>query len=52
MLGGRFSLFVEFAMLLGALLMVQDGSPTWGWLYAGYSAINCLSAWLILTRRV
>ena len=52
LLGGRFSMMVEFAMLLGALLMVQGGSPNWAWFYAGYSAINCLSAWLILTGRV
>ena len=52
LLGGRFGLLVEFAMLLGALMMVQEGSPNWGWFYAGYSCVNALSAWLILTRRV
>jgi len=52
LLGGRFSLLVEFVMLLGALLMVQQGSPAWAWFYAGYSGVNCLSAWLILTGRV
>ncbi len=52
LLGGKFSLMVEFAMLLGALLMVEQGSPNWAWFYAGYSGVNAFSAWLILTRRV
>lgn len=52
MLGGRFSLGVEFVMLLGTLLMVGQGSSGWGWFYAGYSAANALSAWLILSRRI
>lgn len=29
LLGGRFSLLVEFIMLLGAMLMVADGSVGW-----------------------
>lgn len=52
LLGGRFSLAVEFIMLLGALLMVQQGSVVWAWFYAGYSLVNLASAWLILTRRI
>lgn len=52
MLGGRFSLFVEFFMLLGAMLMVGAGSAGWAWAYAGYSALNGASAWLILSGRV
>jgi hypothetical protein len=39
MLGGRFGLWVEFLMLLGAMLMV-------------YSVLNALAAWLILSRRI
>jgi hypothetical protein len=52
LLGGRFSLYVEFAMLLGSLLMVAQGS--WGWVmfYACYSAVNAVSAWLILSGRI
>lgn len=52
LLGGRFSLYVEFAMLLGAMLMVAQGS--WGWVlfYAVYTGVNAASAWLILTGRV
>ncbi len=52
LLGGRFSLIVEFLMLLGALLMVSQGSSGWLWLYLGYSGVNAVSAWLILTGRV
>lgn len=52
LLGGRFSLAVEFVMLLGSLLMVASGSLGWGWFYAGYSAANALSAWLILSHRI
>lgn len=52
LLGGRFSLIVEFVMLLGALLMASQGSGGWVWFYAGYSGVNAVSAWLILTGRV
>ncbi len=52
LLGGRFSLIVEFLMLLGALLMVSHGSDGWVWLNLGYSGVNAVSAWLILTGRV
>ena len=52
MLGGRASLIVEFVMLLGAMLMVASGSVGWALGYAGYSIINLLSAWLILSGRV
>lgn len=51
-LGGRFSLLVEFVMLLGAMLMVAGGSAGWAWFYAAYSALNASSAWLILTGRI
>ena len=52
MLGGRFSLGLEFAMLLGALLMVHQGAGEWAWFYAGYSLVNLASAWLILSGRI
>jgi hypothetical protein len=52
LLGGRFSLAVEFVMLLGALLMVHQGATIWALFYACYSAVNMVSAWLILTRRL
>lgn len=52
LLGGRFSLLVEFGMLLGAMLMIASGSIGWIWLYGCYSAVNGLAAWLILSRRI
>jgi hypothetical protein len=52
MMGGRFSLGLEFAMLLGAMLMIAQGSASWAWLYAFYSAVNLGAAWLIVTRRI
>jgi hypothetical protein len=52
LLGGRFSRGVEFVMLLGALLLVQQGAGVWAWFYAVYSLVNMASAWLILSRRI
>ena len=52
LLGGRGSLVVEFLLLLGAMLLVGTGNPGWAWAYAGYSLLNAVAAWLILTRRV
>ncbi|MCC6828802.1 MAG: hypothetical protein IT550_11310 [Novosphingobium sp.] len=52
LLGGRFSLLVEFLMLVGAMLMVAEGSPGWAWGYGVYSTLNALSAWMILSGRV
>jgi hypothetical protein len=50
--GGRMSMIVEFLMLLGTMLVVANGSPMWALGYGAYSAMNGLSAWLILTRRI
>lgn len=52
LLGGRFSLLVEFAMLLGAMLMAAQGSFGWAVFYACYTGVNALSAWLILSGRI
>lgn len=52
MLGPRASLTAEFLVLLGAMLLVGNGSVLWAWAYFGYTAFNALAAWLILTRRV
>ncbi len=52
LLGGRFSMIVEFLLLLGSMLMTAQGSIGWAWGYAFYSGLNGLSAWLILSRRV
>lgn len=51
-LGGRLSLLLEFAMLLGTLLALGQGGSGWAWFYAGYSALNFGTAWLILTGRL
>jgi len=50
--GGRYSLVVEFVMLLGAMLLVDAGSAGWAWGYLAYSLLNGVSAWAILTGRV
>ncbi|HUD30519.1 MAG TPA: hypothetical protein VMQ93_16745 [Novosphingobium sp.] len=51
-LGGRLGLVVEFAMLLGAMIMAASGSAGWAWVYALYTGLNGLSAWLIFSRRL
>jgi len=51
-LGGRGSLVAEFLLLLGALLLVANAHPVWGWAYLGYSVLNGAAGWLILTRRI
>lgn len=51
LLGGRVSLVVEFAMLLGAMWMVSAGSSGWALAYICYSVVNGLAAWLILSGR-
>jgi hypothetical protein len=48
----KLTLGLEFAALLGALLLVANGYSFWGWAYLGYSLFNAGSGWLILTRRV
>lgn len=52
MLGGRFSLILEFLTLLGALSLANGGGAGWAWAYGFYSTFNAFSAWLILTRRL
>jgi hypothetical protein len=49
---GKPSLALEFALLLVTLLLVANGRPAWGWAYLGYSALNGLAGWLILSRRL
>ena len=45
-------LALEFLLLVGALLLSASGHTGWGWAYLAYSALNAVSAWLILSRRV
>ena len=52
LMGGRFSMALEFLLLVGALLLTASGHPGWGWAYLAYSALNGLAGWLILSRRV
>jgi len=51
-LGPRVSLGAEFVVLLGAMLLIGVGYRDWAWFYAGYSALNGLAAWLIISRRI
>jgi hypothetical protein len=51
LLGGRGSLVLEFVVLLAAMLLVAAGHPGWAWVYLGYSAMNAVAAWLLLTGR-
>lgn len=51
-MGGRFSLLLEFMMLLGTLVLASDGGTGWAWAYAFYTGMNGTSAWLILTGRI
>lgn len=51
-LGGRLTLMAEFLVLLVAMLVSANGWPEIAWAYAGYSALNALSAWLVLSRRI
>lgn len=50
--GGRVSLGLEFLLLLIALSLTRSGWHAVGWLYAGYSALNALAGWMLLTRRM
>ena len=52
MLGGRFSLLVEFLLLLGTMLFVAGDTPEWALGYLVYSLLNGVSAWLILSGRI
>ena len=51
-MAGRASLALEFVLLLAALLLAAGGHPGWAWTYLGYSALNGIAAWLILSRRI
>ncbi len=52
LLGGRFTLVAEYLVLLAAMLLAANGWPELVWAYSFYSALNALSAWLILSRRI
>ncbi|MDT0576157.1 hypothetical protein RM533_08145 [Croceicoccus sp. F390] len=52
LLGGRFSLVVEFSLLLATMLLVASGSAWVVLAYLGYSLLNALAAWLILSQKI
>lgn len=49
---GKFTLGVEFVVLLAAMLGAANGWPGLAWVYLIYTLANGLSGWLILTGRV
>lgn len=51
-LGGRFTLIVEFLLLLSALLFAAEGTVAGPIAYVVYTMLNSFSAWLILSGRV
>lgn len=51
-LNRRLALVVEFLMLLAGLLLAAEGQIWAALAYLGYSVMNAVSAWLILTRRI
>jgi len=52
LLGGRLTLVAEFLILLTAMLLAANGWAQLVWVYAGYTALNGASAWLILSGRI
>ena len=47
--GRRVMLLTEFFVLLGAMLLAANGWPA---VASGYSAMNAIAAWLIVSRRI
>ncbi|WP_234024740.1 hypothetical protein [Tsuneonella amylolytica] len=52
LLGGRVTFVTEFFLLLSALLLAATGWPWLMWVYLGYSSLNGIGAWLVLSGRV
>ena len=50
--GRQIAFLMEFAVLLSAMLLVSNGWPNILWGYLAYSAVNGVSAWLMLSGRV
>lgn len=42
----------EFTVLLAAMLLAANVSPSWALGYALYTGVNALAAWLILSHRI
>ncbi len=52
MLGGKLTLATEFMVLLAAMMLAANGWPVLVWVYLGYSGLNALAAWLILSDQI
>lgn len=52
LLGGRVTFITEFLLLFASLLLAASGWPWLAWAYLGYSALNAVGAWLVLSGRV
>ena len=50
--GGRLSLLVEFLVLLASMILSAKGWPAAAWGYGFYSALNAITAWLLLNDRI
>jgi hypothetical protein len=50
--GGRMSLALEFLILLLAMLLAAHDWPAAAWIYAFYSVLNGVTAWLLLNHRI
>ena len=50
--GARWAMAAEFLVLVGALYLVALGETTWAWAYFGYSVVNGVAGWAIITRRM
>ncbi|WP_299195825.1 hypothetical protein [uncultured Erythrobacter sp.] len=51
-LGGRLTYLAEFLVLLAAMALAANGWPGLVWAYGLYSALNAVSAWLMLSGRI
>ncbi|CAH0495085.1 hypothetical protein [Novosphingobium sp. CECT 9465] len=51
-LGGRFTMVLEFLLLVAALMFAAQDNVSGPIAYVVYSVLNSFSAWLILTDRV
>lgn len=52
LLGGKVTFVTEFLLLLAAMLLAANGWPWLALVYVGYSALNAIGAWLVLSGRV
>ncbi len=48
----RVMLLIEFAVLVGVMMLAYAGREGWLWFYVIYSIANIGFAWAIVTRRI